>query len=67
VDTTSFSVSGAYEPESAPEPPSTEDGADAVDGDFDTQVVAITYGYSRDSPGLSTSFLTIQVGCCHGR
>jgi transposase len=52
VDTTSFSVSGTYAPQSAPEQPPTEtavDGADAaVEGDRDAQVVAITYGYSRD-------------------
>src|SRR5579862_1156511 len=33
VDTTSFSVSGAYEPD---------------EGDLDARVIAITYGYSRD-------------------
>jgi transposase len=33
VDTTSFSVSGAYEP---------------AEGDLDARVIAITYGYSRD-------------------
>lgn len=33
ADTTSFAVSGAYEPE---------------DGDLDAQAIAITYGYSRD-------------------
>jgi transposase len=39
VDTTSFSVSGAYAPEPALE---------AGEGDLDARVVAITYGYSRD-------------------
>jgi transposase len=51
VDTTSFSVSGAYAPESAPEQPTAADGADTgegVEGDLDARVVAITYGYSRD-------------------
>src|SRR5215510_8842323 len=58
VDTTSFSVSGAYAPQSAPEQPTAADGADAVAGDLDAgdldagdldaQVATITYGYSRD-------------------
>lgn len=46
VDTTSFSVSGAYTPEASDE--AATDGADAAEGDLDAQVVAITYGYSRD-------------------
>ncbi len=47
VDTTSFSVSGAYAAE-APDETAT-DGADgAAEGDLDARVVAITYGYSRD-------------------
>jgi transposase len=50
VDTTSFSVSGVYAPESAPE----ADGAgnelatEGTGGDLDAQVIAITHGYSRD-------------------
>src|SRR5262249_54037026 len=48
VDTTSFSVSGTYAPESAPEQPTAADGAEAVGGDLGAQGVAITYGYSRD-------------------
>jgi transposase len=43
VDTTSFSVRGAYAPES---PPAA--GEEASQGDVDAQVIAITYGYSRD-------------------
>jgi transposase len=51
VDTTSFSVSGAYAPADAPEsvPEAANAPApEAVAGDLDAQVVAITYGYSRD-------------------
>jgi transposase len=48
VDTTSFSVSGAYQPESASEQPISADGTEAAEGDVDAHVVAITYGYSRD-------------------
>jgi transposase len=50
VDTTSFSVSGAYTPGARREAPgeTATDGADAAGGDLDARVVAITYGYSRD-------------------
>src|SRR5258707_1813478 len=50
VDTTSFSVSGAYAPESAPEEPKADNAiaTEGANGDLDAQVVAITYGYSRD-------------------
>jgi len=47
VDTTSFSVSGAYASESAPAD-APADTPDVTDGDLDAQVIAITYGYSRD-------------------
>ena len=47
VDTTSFSVSGAYAPADAAEEPN-QTTTDAPDGDLDAHVVAITYGYSRD-------------------
>jgi transposase len=48
VDTTSFSVNGAYDAKSAPEQPTAATGADAAEGDLDARVVAITFGYSRD-------------------
>jgi transposase len=47
VDTTSFSVSGAYAPADAPEEPK-ETAAPSAAGNLDAQVIAITYGYSRD-------------------
>jgi transposase len=47
VDTTSFSVSGAYGSGSVPEEPNAP-ATEAADGDLDAHVVAITYGYSRD-------------------
>jgi transposase len=46
VDTTSFAVSGAYGIY-APEEPNVP-AIEAVDGDLDARVVAITYGYSRE-------------------
>src|SRR5260221_13075726 len=53
VDTTSFSVSGAYAPESAPEEPKADNAiaTEGANGDLDRQGVAITYGYSRDRRG----------------
>ncbi len=50
VDTTSFSVSGAYATAAREEPNEIAPNAvpDAAEGDLDARVVAITYGYSRD-------------------
>src|SRR5260221_6073621 len=49
VDTTSFSVSGAYAPEELDEIAPDEEGtAGAEPGDLDAHVIGITYGYSRD-------------------
>jgi len=55
VDTTSFSVSGAY---AAEEPNATLADAtiaDAVDDDLNAHVIAITYGYSRDRRPISSN------------
>jgi transposase len=48
VDTTSFAVSGAYAPASAASADSAESAPQASKADLDAQVIAITYGYSRD-------------------
>lgn len=49
VDTTSFSVSGAYatQPDTVGEA-AAADAAAADAGDLDAQTIAVTYGYSRD-------------------
>jgi transposase len=61
VDTTSFSVSGAYASEAAPEA-----APEAADVDLDAQVIAITYGYSRDRRADLKQWMLALATTCEG-